>query len=62
MERFSYRHALSKKALRIYEDYAEVRAWFDELKVLRSGSTAHDFLDMLAGFVEYLQIMAPLSS
>jgi len=38
--------------LRLYEDYAEVRAWFDELKVLRSGRTAHDYLDMLAGFVE----------
>jgi hypothetical protein len=40
LERFSYRHALSKRALRLYEDYAEVRAWFDELKVLRSGRTA----------------------
>lgn len=38
--------------MRLYEDYAEVRAWFDELKVLRSGRTAHDYLDMLTGFVE----------
>ncbi|MBS7637247.1 hypothetical protein KEJ37_08000 [Candidatus Bathyarchaeota archaeon] len=54
MERFSYRHAFSKSALRLYEDYAEVMAWFDELKFW-SGRTAHDYLDVLAGFVKALE-------
>jgi len=52
LERFSYTHTLSERALRVYEDYAEVRAGFDELKILRSGRTAYDYLDMLACFVE----------
>ena len=52
MERFSYRYALSKRGLRLYEGCAEVRAWFDELRALRSGRTAYDYVDMLAGFVE----------
>jgi hypothetical protein len=52
LERFSYIHTLSERALRVYEDYAEVRAGFDELKILRSGRTAYDYLDMLACFVE----------
>ncbi|MEM3615653.1 MAG: hypothetical protein QXX09_03285 [Candidatus Methanomethylicia archaeon] len=47
MERFSYRYTFSKRAQRLYEDYAEVRAWFDELRVLRSGRTAYDYVDKL---------------
>ncbi|MEM2522544.1 MAG: hypothetical protein QXW82_05255 [Candidatus Bathyarchaeia archaeon] len=41
--------------MRLYEDYAEVRTWFDELKVLRSGRTAYDYLDMLAGLLKALE-------
>ncbi len=52
MERSSYRHALSKRALRLFEGCEDVRSWFDELKVLRSGRTAYDYLDMLADFAQ----------
>ncbi|MGB9854395.1 MAG: tyrosine-type recombinase/integrase, partial [Candidatus Bathyarchaeales archaeon] len=52
MERFSYRYTLSKRALKLYEDCGEVKAWFDELAAVRSGRTACDYVDMLADFVE----------
>lgn len=52
MERFSYRYTLSKRALKLYEDYGEVRAWFDEFSTVRSPRTACDYVDMLADFLE----------
>jgi len=52
LERFSYRYTLSKRALKLYEDYGEVRAWFDEFSTVRSPRTACDYVDMLADFLE----------
>jgi len=52
LERFSYRHAFSKRALRPYEDYTEVRAQFDELKVLRSRGIVREHLDTITGFLK----------
>jgi integrase len=52
LKRFSYRHTLSKRALKLYECCGEVKAWFDELVTVRSGRTAYDYVDMLADFVE----------
>jgi len=45
-------HAFSKRALRPYKDYAEVRARCDELKVLRSRGIVREYLDMIASFLK----------
>jgi hypothetical protein len=52
LERFSYRYTLAKKALKLYESYGDVKAWFDELVAVRSGRTACDYVDILTDFIE----------
>ncbi|MGQ9468940.1 MAG: tyrosine-type recombinase/integrase, partial [Nitrososphaerales archaeon] len=52
MESFSYRYSLSKRASEIYEGYEEVRDWFNELCLTKSKRTAHDYVDMFAGFLK----------
>ena len=52
MERYSYTNSLSKRALRIYEDCSEVKAWYDEISALKSARTVQDYIDSLAGFLK----------
>jgi len=52
LERFSYKPSLSRRALELCGRYPEVKAWYDEISVLKSPRTAQDYVDALAGFLE----------
>ncbi|MCJ7632753.1 tyrosine-type recombinase/integrase [Candidatus Bathyarchaeota archaeon] len=52
MSRTSYSDLPTKKATRLYESSEEVKAWYDELKALKSSRTAVNYIECLAGFVQ----------
>jgi len=54
MSRYSYAIKLTGRGAQAYEDYPEIRAWYDEVSVTKSERTAPDYVDSFAGLIQEL--------